>query len=349
MRSWVAEGRLGVREGPLVGPCHLALYPFGAKKFPAVKGSFAHLTWVLAALAVPTAFAHSFALPSQLDEVVGAVVSVAASRDETLLDIARRFDVGQEEILLANPSVDRWLPAEGAEVILPAAYVLPPAPRRGLVLNVPEMRLYFYPPRIPGQQAVVHTFPVSIGRMDWSTPLGHTRIVEKTENPTWRPPESIVAERAANGEPPPKVIPPGPGNPLGRFALRLGLPGYLIHGTNKPYGVGMRVTHGCVRMYPEDIEFLYPLVPVGTPVVILNQPIKVGWLGDRLYIEIHPPLEEEQTEWSARERASALIQLESDKRPHILDSAALEAALKLQNGIPTPIGRTKAMGTAASP
>jgi L,D-transpeptidase ErfK/SrfK len=288
-------------------------------------------------------------LPSQLDEIVGAVVTVAASREETLLDIARRFDVGQQEILMANPDVDRWLPADGAEVTLPTAYILPRTERRGLILNVPEMRIYYYPPREPHQSAVVHTFPVSIGRMDWSTPLGHTQIVEKTENPSWRPPESILVESATNGRTLPEVVPPGPDNPLGRFALRLGLPGYLIHSTNKPYGVGMRVTHGCVRMYPEDIEVLYPLVPVGTPVVIINEPVKVGWLGDRLYIEIHPPLEEERSDQSLRERVLDLVQLESEKRRLVLDRAALEEALKRQTGIPTPIGRAGTTGTAANP
>lgn len=304
---------------------------------------------ILAVLAVPTAVAQSFALPSVFDEVVGGMVTVAASRDETLLDVARRFGVGQEEILLANASVDRWLPAEGAEVVLPTAYVLPRTPRTGLVLNVPEMRLYFYPPREPRQQAVVHTFPVSIGRMDWSTPLGHTRIVEKTENPSWHPPKSIIAERLNDGRPPPEVIPPGPDNPLGRFALRLGLPGYLIHSTNRPYGVGMRVTHGCVRMYPEDIELLYPLVPVGTPVVILNEPVKVGWLGDALFVEIHPPLEEERAQWNLRKRARELLQLESAKRALVLDEAELDKALASVDGIPRRIGRAKAIGSAASP
>ena len=299
--------------------------------------------------AVPTAVAQRFTLPSHFDEVVGGMVTVAASREETLPDIARRFDVGQQEILMANPSLDRWLPAEGAEVVLPTAYVLPRTPRTGLVLNVPEMRLYFYPPREPRQPAVVHTFPVSIGRMDWSTPLGHTRIVEKTENPSWHPPQSIIAERLNEGRPPPEVIPPGPNNPLGRFALRLGLPGYLIHSTNKPYGVGMRVTHGCVRMYPEDIEQLYPLVAVGTPVVILNEPVKVGWLGDKLFVEIHPPLEEERAQWSLRDRARELVLLESQKRALVLDEAALDKALALLDGIPLQIGRAKTRGTAGSP
>lgn len=296
-----------------------------------------------------TSSAERFALPSQLDEVVGSLKTVAASREETLLDIARRFDVGQREILMANPKVDRWLPAEGAEVTLPTAYILPRTERKGLVLNVPEMRLYFYPPREPLQPAVVHTFPVSIGRMDWSTPLGHTQIVEKTENPSWRPPRSILDESASNGKTLPQVVPPGPNNPLGKFALRLGIPGYLIHSTNKPYGVGMRVTHGCVRLYPEDIELLYPLVPVGTPVMIIDQPVKVGWLADQLYIEIHPPLAENRSQQSVKERAQQLIELESQKRRLVLDRAALNTALERQDGIPTAIARAGTSGTAANP
>ena len=314
-----------------------------------MKHYLPHIVWLVTALAASTALAHSFPLPSRLDEIVGSLSSVAAKREETLLDIARQFDLGQQEILMANPSVDRWLPADGAKVTLPTAYILPRARRVGLVLNVPEMRLYYYPPRGRGRPAVVHSFPVSIGRMDWSTPVARTRIVEKTENPSWRPPASIAAEHESDGNPLPELIPPGPDNPLGRFAFRLDLPGYLIHGTNKPYGVGMRVTHGCVRMYPEDIELLYPLVPVGTPVAIVNQPIKLGWRGDRLYVEIHPPLQEEQTGPSVRERALDLLKRESDKRQFVLNHAALNEALELQNGIPTPIGRASTAGTAPSP
>jgi len=314
-----------------------------------VTYAFAKTILILTLLAVAPALAQSFARPSALDEVIGGVVTVSASREETLLDIARRFGVGQQEILLANPSVDRWLPADGAEVTIPTAYILPRTERRGLVLNVPEMRLYYYPPRIPGQPDVVHTFPVSIGRMDWSTPIGSTRIVEKTENPRWRPPDSIIAEHASNGDKLPEVVPPGPDNPLGRFAFRLGIPGYLIHSTNKPYGVGMRVTHGCIRMYPEDIEFLYPLVPVGAPVKIINQPIKVGWLGSQLYVEIHPPLEEETPGRSLRKRVLEEVAAESSRRRVVLDDVALKRALKLQNGIPMPIGRAGTAGTAANP
>jgi L,D-transpeptidase ErfK/SrfK len=312
-----------------------------------VKRNITHLALTLILVAVPSAFAQRFVLPAVQEDLIGAIVSVAASSEETLLDIARRYDLGQDEILLANPSVDRWLPAEGAEVTLPTAYILPRAERTGLVLNVPEMRLYYYPPRTPGRAAVVHTYPVSIGRMDWSTPLGKTEIVEKTKNPRWWPPESVRAEHASEGEILPEVVLPGPENPLGKFAMRLGLPGYLIHGTNKPYGVGMRVTHGCVRMYPEDIESLYALASVGTPVAIVDQPIKLGWLGELLYVEIHPPLEEQKSERGLKTAALDLLRAESEKRPFVLDDAALDAALELQNGIPTPIGRIDTPPTAA--
>lgn len=304
-----------------------------------VRTTLLLLTLTAAACAAPTAFAQGFDLPAPPDEVVGAVTATVASRDETLLDIARRFDIGQNEILMANPAVDRWLPQDGAEVTLPTFYVLPRSERVGLVLNVPEMRLYYYPPSIPDLPDVVQTYPVSIGRMDWSTPLGATRIADKTENPSWTPPASIHAEHAAEGDALPQVIPPGPDNPLGKYAMRLGIPGYLIHSTNKPYGVGMRVTHGCVRMYPEDIELLYPLIPVGTPVAIVNQPIKLGWLGDTLYVEIHPPLEEEHTERALRERVLDLVNREWDRRRFVLNGAAFNKALELQNGIPMPIGR----------
>ena len=249
-----------------------------------------HLGLLLAIAAATPALAHRFALPPTGSQIVGALTRVRASGNETLLDIARRYRVGQDEIVMANPSVDRWLPADGAIVTLPTAYILPRAERRGVVLNVPEMRLYYYEPHVPGLADVLHTFPVSIGRMDWATPLGETRIVAKTENPSWRPPKSVIAELASKGETLPEVVPPGPDNPLGRFALRLALPGYLIHGTNKPFGVGMRVTRGCVRMYPDDIASLYRLVRVGTPVTIVDQPVKLGWLDDRLYIESSHPV-----------------------------------------------------------
>lgn len=246
------------------------------------------LLWAYAGLAP----AQTFVLSAPDTDVVGTLKIVEAKWEDTLLDIARHHGVGYEEIRQANPGVDPWLPGTGTRVVIPTQYVLPDGPRTGIALNLPEKRLYYYPPAAPGDQPVVKTYPVSIGRMDWSTPLGVTKIVAKERNPAWHPPASVRAEYRMRGEELPPLVPPGPDNPLGDYALRLALPGYLIHGTNRPYGIGMRVTHGCVRLYPEDIEALYEAVPVGTPVRIVNQPHKAGWRNGRLYLESHPPLDE---------------------------------------------------------
>ncbi len=252
------------------------------------------LLTILALFLTGRAAGATFPLPPPEFDLVGSTRVVHAHREDTLLDIARREGIGQEAIVRANPELDRWLPGQGTAVTLPSRHILPPPPRQGLILNLPEMRLYYFPEPEPGQPGEVQTYAVSIGRMDWATPLGETKLVSKQENPAWRPPESIRQEHAAAGDPLPRIVPPGPDNPLGNYALRLGIPGYLIHGTNKSFGVGMRVSHGCVRMLPEDIESLYPQLPVGTPVRIINQFVKAGWHGGDLYLEVHPPLEEDQ-------------------------------------------------------
>lgn len=246
----------------------------------------------LAALALLPALATAevYELPTDGSDVVGAVTTVRARAEDTLLDIARRHGLGYEDIVIANPDVDVWLPGAGTEVVLPTRFVLPPGPRRGVVLNLAEYRMYYYPETAEGEVPVVMTFPMSIGRMDWETPLGRTRIVSKVRNPAWYPPQSIRDEHAADGRPLPRIVPPGPDNPLGKHAMRLGLPGYLIHGTNRPAGVGMRVTHGCIRMFPEDIDYLFEQVGVDTPVEIINEPVKMGWDGDELVLEVHRTL-----------------------------------------------------------
>jgi L,D-transpeptidase ErfK/SrfK len=249
--------------------------------------------WLLLGwLTTSIAAAAVYPLPAPDNDVVGQVRVVYANQEDTLLDIARRHSLGYEEIIHANPGVDRWMPGQGTPIVLPTRHILPDAPREGIVLNLPEMRLYYYPPAGADGQRVVHTYPVSIGQMDWKTPLGVTRVISKEIDPPWRPPASIKAKYAARGDPLPDVVPPGPDNPLGRHALRLSLTSYLIHGTNRPYGIGMRVTHGCVRMYPEDVERLFGMVPVGVTVRIIDQPIKVGRLHGELFIAIHEPLEE---------------------------------------------------------
>jgi L,D-transpeptidase ErfK/SrfK len=157
------------------------------------------------------------------------------------------------------------------------------------VINLAELRLYYY----PSDKNQVVTHPLGIGREGWSTPVGETQIIGKKKDPTWTVPESIRKEHEEAGDPLPPVVPPGPNNPLGGYALYLGIQGYLLHGTNKPFGVGMRVSHGCIRLYPEDIEEFYLQVPIGTKVRIINQPYKVGWLDGQLYIEAHRPLNEQ--------------------------------------------------------
>lgn len=221
--------------------------------------------------------------------LVGRLQRAWVYEGDTLLDVARRYDLGYWDIVLANPGVDFWLPPPGPNVLVPRQFILPDAPHEGIVVNVAEMRLYYYlPPGSGGIDRFVITHPVGIGRQDWSTPLGESRVVEKIPEPTWYPPASIRAERAAAGNPLPAIVPPGPDNPLGDYALILDLPGYLIHGTNQPAGVGMRVSHGCIRLYPEDIEALFPIVPRGTPVRIVNQPYKLAWHRGELFTEIQP-------------------------------------------------------------
>lgn len=285
--------------------------------------------------------ADTFILPPADIDVIGQVETITAGRDDTLLDIARRYDLGQNEILYANPAVDRWLPEENSVVVLPTRFILPNVERTGLVLNLPEMRLYYFPKPGRGESPVVITHPVSVGRMDWETPLGKTSIINKQIDPEWRPPQSLKDEAIAEGNDPlPDVVKAGPDNPLGRYAMRLGIPGYLIHSTNKPYGVGMRVTHGCLRMYPEDIEKLFDDIPVGTPVLLINEPIKLGWFAGTLFVELHPPLEEDAEIYANyMERVLDAIAEFTAGYDISLSGRALWQAIEEQNGIPVAVTR----------
>jgi L,D-transpeptidase ErfK/SrfK len=251
------------------------------------------LVAVLAPFVASQLRAAEYLLPVNGDNVIGAISIAVAEHEDTLLDVGRRHGVGYEEIIAANPGIDPWLPGAGTEILVPGRFILPDAPREGVVVNLPEHRLYYYPPAQPGQPRVVRTYPISTGKMDWKTPLGVTRVVAKQEKPNWYPPKSVRLEHEQKGDPLPPFIPPGPDNPLGEHVLRLGLPGgaYLIHGTNRPAGVGMQVTHGCIRLFPEDIAELYSMVPVNTKVNLVDQTTKVGWSRGALFIERQPPLE----------------------------------------------------------
>ena len=282
--------------------------------------------------------AATYPLPPADVDLIGETLNVQARAEDTLLDIARRYDLGQDEILLANPDVDRWIPGEGTEVVLPTRFILPRADRKGLVLNLPEMRLYYFYNSELTRKPEVISYPVSVGRMDWNTPLGMATIARKDRDPSWYPPESLKLEAIEKGDPLPDVVPAGPQNPLGRYALRLSIPGYLIHSTNKPFGVGMRVTHGCVRMYPEDIEEFFPLVPVNTMVQLVNQPVKLGWQNKTLFLEVHPLMAEDQEkEQDISCTAYKMILNAIENKDAILDISRIKKALEDKNGIPVPI------------
>jgi len=296
-----------------------------------------------AALALVTLASQAsvFPLPTDGSNVVGSDGNVTTVYEDTLPDLAHRYSLGYYEIIRANPGVDVWLPGAGRQLTLPGRRILPPGPREGLVVNLPEHRLYYYPKPRPHEKPIVITFPVSIGKMDWRTPLGETQVIAKIKHPAWYPPESIRKEHEKNGDPIPKVVVAGPDNPLGDYALRLaaGHGEYMIHGTNNPTAVGMAVTHGCIRMYPEDVAALFALVPIGTKVRLINEPVKVAWVNGELYLEAHPPVNDEG------QSVDPDLKLLSDKLDKVLgsDNAAIHwdlarSTLAAATGIPTLVG-----------
>jgi L,D-transpeptidase ErfK/SrfK len=236
--------------------------------------------------------ASVFTLRADGSAVIGADTTITTHFEDTLLDLARQYSLGYDEIIRANPGVDMWLPGEGRQIVLPGRRILPPGPREGIVVSIPEHRLYYFPSRARNEPKVVITYPVSIGKLGRNTPLGRTSVIAKVEHPSWYPTASILKEHADAGDPLPAVVPPGPDNPLGDYKIRLGFGNgtYEIHGTNNPTAVGLAITHGCIRMYPEDVADLFKQLPVGTPVRLVNVPVKVAWIGGELLLEAHPPV-----------------------------------------------------------
>jgi L,D-transpeptidase ErfK/SrfK len=257
------------------------------------SGVAAALIALLAFAGADRAQATVYTLSSRDATVFGEDQTIETVYEDTLYDLARKYSLGSEELIRVNPGVDPWIPGAGKKVIVPGRHILPPGPREGIVVNLPEHRLYYYPKPKRGGPIEVITYPVSIGKMDWRTPLGTTRVIAKQKNPTWYPPESVRKEHAEAGDPLPASVPSGPDNPLGLFAMRLaaGNGTYLIHGTNNPIAVGLAVTHGCIRMYPDDVAALFPLIAVGTQVRLINQPVKVAWVDGELMLEAHPPVD----------------------------------------------------------
>jgi len=266
------------------------------------------------------------------DQVMGRLAVVRVQDGDTLPDIARHFGLGHEAINAANPDVDVWAPGIGSRVLLPLMFVLPEAPRQGIVINLASMRLFHY----GGKNRAVLTYPVGIGEEGRSTPMGAMFVERKTVRPTWYVPASIRRDHAQRGDPLPAEVPPGPDNPLGEYALYLSRTSYVIHGTNKPYSIGLRATNGCIRLYPEDVEKLYRAVPVKTSVYVVNQPYLVGRAGGMLYLEAHAP-QEELNAADVKKKLYARLKDIEKKEALRLDWKRVEETVTQARGIPVPI------------
>lgn len=289
-----------------------------------------------------SAQALTFPLPTDGSDVVGKVQTIRDYNNTALTDIARKYDIGYYELLEANPRLNPTYIMNGTPITIPTQYVLPNTKHEGIVINLAELRLYYFP---KGQNVVI-TKPIGIGRQGWDTPTGTFKIIQKIKNPDWRPPKSIKEDMAQYGTVLPDVVPAGPDNPLGQYAMRLSLPSYLIHGTNDPTGVGRRVSSGCIRMYPEDIESLFPEVPNGTPVTIVNEPYKLGVEGKQLVMESHQPLSEMRHEYSGNLQAIWVDAIDNFvaelNTPAVIDWGRVDQTARAHVGIPQPVGYIQA-------
>ncbi|KTD63925.1 L,D-transpeptidase family protein [Legionella spiritensis] len=275
-------------------------------------------------------WASTFILPEEGD-VIGELQYAYSEIGETINDVGLRYGVGYVEMVRANPHIDaRRSLSPGTKIVIPSCYLLPSGPREGLVINLAEYRLYYFP---PGDNVVI-TMPIGIGKAGWHTPVGKTTVVARERDPVWRPTANIKAAASEKGVLLPNQFPPGKHNPLGRHILRLGWPTYLIHGTNRRDGVGMRVSAGCIRLMPEDIEQLFDQVAVGTPVRVINEPVKIGWQHGALYLEVHPLLlEQKNTSLHVLfERLAAGI-----RSGYLKNNRAIKKELDFPTGIPMKI------------
>ncbi len=274
------------------------------------------------------------------DDVIGSGLHHHLIREkDTLVALARWYGVGFNEVREANRQMEIWLPAKGKSMTVPMRWILPDSTAR-IVINLPEMRLY-----MKRHDGMVGTYPIGIGRQGFATPVGRARLLRKKEAPSWYVPASI-RERDPDL---PEVVPPGPENPLGSHALYLSLPGYLLHGTNEPYGIGRRVSHGCIRLYPEDVVRFFDLARVGDSVEIVHQPVKAGWFGDELHLEVHASLAE-QGEVDLQVIANAVINKALAKRPGtrvMLNWRQVSRLLKEATGVPEVVSEPVAADTRA--
>lgn len=244
-------------------------------------------------LFVARTMASTYILPTDGSTVIGEIKVVMPSKGNTLLDIGRHFDLGHDEIATANPNTDVWVPEQGKGVVVPTQFILPPKPWTGVVINISQRRMFYFPTPAKDEAAKVLTLPVGIAREGWSTPLGNTHIKSKRKDPYWFPPPSIRAEHRANGDGElPEYFPPGPNNPMGMLAVELGFPMIYIHGTNKPWSVGLRASHGCLHLYPEDAAKFFDVIKPGVPVRVIDEPVVVGIKDRQLFMSTYEPVAE---------------------------------------------------------
>jgi len=267
------------------------------------------------------------------DDVVGRLAVVRLEKGDTLPDIARHFSLGINAVGAANPGVDIWVPEAGERITLPLSFILPDAPRKGIVVNLATMRLFQF--KGDGTSLAVSTYPVGIGTRERPTPMGAMHVYRKAAQPTWHVPVSIAEDHRKKGDILPAEVPPGPLNPLGDYALYLSKSGYLIHGTNKPASIGLKATNGCMRLYPENVKILFNDVPVNTPVVIVNQPYLVGQRNGVLYMEAHAPLEDSGA--LELEKVYAKLRAIEKKSGRPLDWRKIKEVQAEARGIPVPI------------
>ncbi len=309
--------------------------------------------WLATLALAGTTLAQAAVYPLPADgALIGRDQTVHSKASDTLLGIARRYSVGYWEIQAANPHVHMWLPGQGTRVVVPGRFILPPVRHEGIVVNLAAHRLFYFPRSGRHDQAVVITYPVSPGEKGWDTPVGVTRIVRKVPHPVWIPTPSILRAHAKAGDPIPRVWPAGPNNPMGEWALQTTLSGgeIYIHGTNNPMAIGMAVTHGCVRLYPEDIAALFPVVPVGTPVTIVNDPILATLQDGRLYLSIHPPLHSQNVPAKPDYAAiSKVIDQAVGTATVAIDWARVRRMAEHANGMPELIGVEAEAAATAQP
>ena len=262
-------------------------------------------------------------------EMMGLLTVYTVKGTETLHEVALDHRIGYNEIADANPALDPWVPKQGQTAVVPTMWILPAGPRKGIVVNLAEMRLYYFW-KLNGRN-VVSTYPVGVGVDGSETPLGKYKVIDKFKNPSWLVPKSI--RRSEPGLP--RIVPPGKDNPLGDYAMLISRRGHLIHGTNAPFGIGRRVSHGCIRLYPGDIRELFTIAPRGVQVQIVYQPVKVAVRGQDVYIEVHKDYMDHKTD--TMKEAVAIL-----KKRGLADRVnrkLLKEAVKKQFGYPVKINR----------